>query len=497
MNVLINYINELSPDIESDRRQLMLLNYILINTADGKKIEKEEAAEGYKKYAGINDLSSSDPNFFRKLPEFITLGKQDFICLSLDYRLGKTLLKFRNSYNSVFDAENYVKITELLKDKLRTSNKITNVKTPIENVNNESRLIKQIRRRIEREFDKKKYISDIRISDNEYAFLKEYLMNGLKKRTTNLDDPLFAVAVVQVACKSYNEGNFWDSFFNELGLPRTQTVIKRIGDTFYQTLVRHGKFVSGQGETRENVLLHTFVSDNALEAYFTFLFRFYLLDLNRDIEMLDKEQIDELVESICLESAKGRTYMLLQHTRQAVAANKTGAKIRLRNQIKRMNRLFMRQEDLKKTDHRIYAAMDEWAARNEEFIIERDRSREVGRSRGSKRFASPYYHFDRAAGEFLLILPEQRISFEHGTDISWVIPEYDKTISAELSTNYVSSYRTGTEQFKISASSMLNGYTAYLQDGSGDTIRRFPYPATAAVFFDSDGDQVSLGSIRE
>jgi hypothetical protein len=148
-------------------------------------------------------------------------------------------------------------------------------------------------RRIEREFKKCKYIGDIQISDEEYEILRSFFIYGYKKICDSSYhesvNPLFAVALVQIGIRFYN-GKFWVYVQKELGLDKLpQHHQAWIGNSFYKTLIRYGKYHVDAHEFMNNILLHCFITKYYADDLFDFLFAYYQIDLDRDLARNNSE----------------------------------------------------------------------------------------------------------------------------------------------------------------------------------------------------------------
>ena len=83
-----------------------------------------------------------------------------------------------------------------------------------------------------------------------------------------------------------------------------------------------------------NILLHTFVATKRINNFFLFLYQYYQIDLERDIERNTRESMNALCNAIIEEGSKDRTYLLDKHTAYSVKLNLRGSKIRIRRLLK-------------------------------------------------------------------------------------------------------------------------------------------------------------------
>lgn len=495
MNLLYRYIEDLDVDKAEDRDQLVFLRFLASRSVSGAIMTKKVAAREYSVETGRKYPDPDDDIYFSRLPEYVKLAKKDFVCISIQGATRDAVLKFRNTFQKDLEEDNYTSLLSLVDNKLRQEDRTAEiVSSAAEDTETVKEVSRKLTRKIRRGFTKNKYISDIRITASEYSYLKRYLHDSFINGKIPADPLMFAVAVVQVAIRTYDEGNFWGTFFRDIGVENSYSLRRKIGDAFYDTLTNWSKAVVSRGETRDNVMLHAFVSDKALPEYFEFLFKFYTLDLDRDLSNLDREQMNELIASITAESMRGRTHLLLQHTRQAIASNITGAKIRIRNQLKRMDKLFWDPDEINESDHRIYSAMDEWSRNSESFNLERSTER-GRRRRGVRRFSNPFFRFDHVGMRFVLVLPEQKVSFDYGDEVHWDIPNLGYYgIDAELR-ELTTSYKTTRFGVVVNGVSMLKEQRILLESNCG-TVRIFKHDPKGILFFDASGNEVSITSIH-
>ena len=202
----------------------------------------------------------------------------------------------------------------------------------------------RLMRRISKLFDKKKLIGDIVIDDEEYEILINYFRDRYKAITTsglhNVNDPIFATALVQIGIKNYS-GNYWTHVAEALAVEKLSQYHRNyIANAFFNTLKLHNRLLLNDTECLNNVLMHGFVSDYYANEMFDFFFKYYLLDLERDLERNTKEMMNNLFEIIQRKDNTGRTYLLVQQTANAINMNSRGGKIRIRRFIRQMDEVF-------------------------------------------------------------------------------------------------------------------------------------------------------------
>ena len=359
--------------------------------------------------------------------------------------------------------------------------------------------IGKLSRRINREIKRRKYISDIRITEQEYLMLRGYLhyaVEMVSKTEIAPDDAMFAAAVTNVAIKTYKEGNFWSNFFNEIKINHNTNVSRKIGVKYNSILDKYGLAHVDFSEYVQNILLHCFVSDNYANSYFDFLFSFYRIDLERDIERLDRDTMRALMDSICSEENVGRTHMLVQHIGQAMAANRRGATMRIRNHMKLLDRFFWDDSFEITTTHRIYNLLQTWARSSNEVIGDME-SYSIGRRRGAKRFSQPYLHYDESVNSCEIVIPYQSIKACESEEIFWKLGGgVERTLPVEMMDSVIG-FKVLETRTPIPISKILNEFPLELCTAEGEKLKKFSsIRKTRIRFFDEDGYPITSKTIK-
>ena len=347
-----------------------------------------------------------------------------------------------------------------------------------------------------------KYISDLRIDSDEYELLKVYLHYALKDLLDSRIVPsyaLFATAVVHLAVKVYSGGNFWGNFFKEVVTENKATSQALIGRTFYDICEAYNKARVDRTQYVQNILMHCYISDNYAPNYFEFLYRFYDLDIDRDIERLSpqnggKEIMDALMDSIYSEEG-GRAYMLVQHISQAMAANPRGARTRVRNHLKKLDRFFWNYDYKITTNHRIYNLMQNWIHENKE-ITNIYKTRGLYGKKSKRLFSYPYVFFDESIDSLKIVIPSQSIKKENNEDVFWMVTgAEEKRIPCQLIESVIG-YKVQETSFIIPWENALKQYRIQLINGSGQIIKSFAIRETDVRFFDSNGYQINSNNLK-
>lgn len=362
----------------------------------------------------------------------------------------------------------------------------------------EESLIK-IKKKVTREIKKKKYIGDINLNDKEYEVLITYMHHAvglLNMKGVIADEYVFMVAVVQVAIKTYKNGNFWGNFFDEIRHKNSPNLQRLIGHVFYDLLEKNDKIKIERNKYVQNILLHCYVSDHYAEAYFDFLYKFYSIDLERDLSRLDKYMMSDLMSSICSEEKTGRTYMLVQHVSQGMSHNTKGSKIRIRNHLKLIDKFFWEDDYRVETEHRIYNHLQKWAKSSKEIRHDIEQL-SYGRNKGRKSFSNPYFYYDHRDNKVKIVLPSQTIKRDFSDDVYWQIKgeNIDKYFEVDKMESIIG-FKILECSFAINWNDVFCHYRCTLMTGEGEKIKSFEIKKMDVVFFDNEGYPINSNSIK-
>ena len=126
--------------------------------------------------------------------------------------------------------------------------------------------------------------------------------------------------MVQIGIRCY-DGNFWKHAAQQLcisqlkNLGRYRTYLAEVCE---KTLLDFQKSIIKRGETVENILLQGYVSNHYADQYFNYLYAFYRLDLDRDLDQLTTEVLRDMIHTVLDDAAVGRTYFCLLYTSRCV-----------------------------------------------------------------------------------------------------------------------------------------------------------------------------------
>ena len=433
--------------------------------------------------AGIRktiEQNSADSSVFNGNNIFYTPQKGSGMWGLTDEYINATIIQLQSNEKSI-----PVKEKESIK-RVSVSNLPKRAKTPEE----------KLYKKIFREFNKVKYIGDISIDDEQYEYLIEYLkikllsIGSCGSSFAGDDDPVFAVALVQIGIREYN-GRYWPhvSRITETRLDGNKQA--KIGGRFYNTLVTHNKLHLDENEMVNNILMHCFITKHYASDFFEFLFAYYQYDLDRDLER-HKEMRDYLLA--CMKKAEDspRAFRIKKGTADAATANERGCKIRVYNILKWMDAYLFEDKLPENSPNRTAQFFVEWARRSKHFTKEKN----TYYSRGQKQFRFPYIHFDIKSEEFKLVLPAQTVPLadnEESAELLWKINycNITKTIDSETENTVIGCRNVDTEHLVIEPKDIFCNFRIELIKNETETIKHFAIKADSARFFDSDYDHIT------
>lgn len=457
---------------------ISLLYSVVLNLTDAGYAISDQVISSH------NALTSQKINTISSSMEYKELLQEGFI-YSVRVNAGQTsAIKFQKAYADLLQEDNYEKLRSLLNsapiirgtaaESMKSCQASKRQRTPIQ----------KLQSRINREIKRKTYISDIIIDEEEYELLKEELHRIIRhtQQSKRLDGtPFLAVGIVQIALRVYQDGNFWGPFYEEINLPKGDGAEQRIiGTAFYKVLLENNRFTVEQNRYVQNILLHCYVTDPYLDSYFSFLYAVYSSLLDRDLSQLDKEAMNALIERA------DRSNLLVKNTAEAFKANPRGAKIRIRNHLKLLDKLFWNPDYSLRTPNRIYSKLQLWARHSDKLVLDSASGRSSG-VKGKKRFSKPYLFFDQLQFAFRLVFPQQ-IVIGDDPDLHW-------EISGQIAKRVVPDIVEAVVGYKVQECSvnldswwdLLGDFKIKLKDHEDNIIRSFSLPKTDVRFFDDEG----------
>lgn len=298
---------------------------------------------------------------------------------------------------------------------------------------------------------------------------------------------------MQIGIKHYDR-SFWNHVAEILEVKELKSFYQElIGKSFINTLSINNKLLLNKSERVYTILMHGFVSDYYANDMFEFLFKYYNIDLERDLQRNDREMMNSLFEVIKRNDNTGRTYLLVKQTANALSKNVRGGKIRIRWLLRLIDKCFWEQITPVNPVSRLSILFNRWQENSNEFKLQYNKyHNNYTYGGGKKSYLSPYLQCDFFNTTFKLILPTQLIKFEFEKDVKWNIYYKEQQITLDTFLyEAVTGYKTETEEIKIKAEDLFNGFTIELTYHD-ERIRLFKIKADCIRFFDKNGDYLNV-----
>jgi hypothetical protein len=351
----------------------------------------------------------------------------------------------------------------------------------------------RLKRRIKKEFPQKVLIGDIIINEQEYELLVEYFKvkctNILRSSRPILDDPVFATSLVQIGIKNY-DGNLWGHIARILGVDKINANHQgRIGESFVSILQLYKKIMLDKSERVNNILMHGFVSDYYANEMFDFLFKYYNLDLERDLARNTTDMMNSLMDIAQRSDNTGRTYLLVKQTANALSINSKGGKIRLRRLLRMIDRCFWEQIKPANPVSRLSILFNKWSENSVEFQSQYYKFHASAKHAGGKKsYSSPYLICDFHRTTFKLVLPTQLIKFEHENNLAWSVQIGDQYTQTVRTNTYaaVTGYKTDEQDIALRTEDLFNSFQVELTS-NGERVKVYKIKSDCIRFFDKSG----------
>ena len=289
----------------------------------------------------------------------------------------------------------------------------------IARINNEVLLPQEkFYKRIDREFDRKVLIGDIPISEDENAFLQNYMrmqLHSLNDRGSirNYYPKIYAYGLVRFAMKYYSQRTFFPYFKTEYGVDVKINAQSALHDEFRRVMrVNHKAYNDELAMKIDNISMHCFVTDRCADQLFDYLFDFWRLDLNRNIENI-YGAVGKQYFGLLLAEIKANNNIsinnVMKHTSMAVAVEGKSCRLRLRRILELMDGCFWNGSEIPQTGNRINELLRKWMQLpNGKFQKEQKIAIAIKKGgRGETLLSSPALCAKFQAGSFYLRLPRE------------------------------------------------------------------------------------------
>lgn len=350
----------------------------------------------------------------------------------------------------------------------------------------------RLKKRLKKEFEDKKLIGDIFINDDEYNLLLFYakqkinqMINANYHQTT---DKMLTIALVQIGIRKY-DGKLWPHIDKELEMKLNTNHQQWINKSVLLTLKKYNKIHVNRNDIM-NLLMHGFVSDYYADKFFTFLFEYYRIDLERSLNRNSPTLFNALFDVMIRNDNTGRTYYLVQQTAEVITENIKGSKIRIRNYLRLMDGLFWQTMQAKRTSNRLINKLITWTEKSKEFNLEKKAYFVYDRHSKKNRLVKPYLKHDFNKSKFFLIIPPHPFLQAEINDlnaIKWIIDINGTVIDIHANLEQtVTGYKTMPVEYPLSFSQVFDSIRIELLfDGKGEKIHKFAQEQVR--FFNSQG----------
>lgn len=353
-----------------------------------------------------------------------------------------------------------------------------------------------------------KLLGQVPVSEDEYRELIKYIrvrITTLSVQTIIPPELTTSLALVQIAIRRYEEGNYWDCFLDEIGMDVSSNKRILLGKIFAKTIHHYGLYelqrdTDSKYAYVENIKAHSFVPNNYLSGYFDFLLSFYEGNLLRQLDSGTEDSLFELIDfldsttsnnndSVRIEKLGTRppkAYRLLKATRCAIAECPfTVISDLLLSHLKLIDDYYY-DNKLPNSCDRIAVAFTDWAALHaESFSVTKGQKK---RTTGKAFFHKPHFDVDRSSGTVYLVVPEQKFREE---DFSGVACATIQSVNERYRIQ-LNPYRAigviVTEPTRIKVASLFKNYTIEIRSG---TVKAFSIPNKGYRIFDADFEESS------
>ncbi len=366
-------------------------------------------------------------------------------------------------------------------------------------------------RYVRQEFDKKVLIGDIALDEKQLSIVKEITtqnVHGMKLYKSKWPfcyELVFALGLVRFAMKHYNNkgnGEFWPPFAKEFDYRAISPKEQETLNNFFERITfAHKKAYSNLATSKiDNVTMHCFVSDASANSLFDYLFAFWRLDLQRNIENLDTPEGEEAFGDLLREMQKGNQ-AIRSHTALLLKVEKPkSTKTVFKNRIKRILRLmhyaFWDEQKIPATGNRINALLETWMEQPKgAFLKEKEYVHKKGTfTKGEILFHHPVLRYEANEDSFSLVLPFQRlVECNEEDEPIWCIKSkdgrFEEKVKPEFGHDKIGFYLE-KDEVSIPSECLLSEFAVRLES-HGKELKKYAIPSSSIRFFDKKGRHVN------
>ena len=291
-----------------------------------------------------------------------------------------------------------------------------------------------LKRYIEQQFDTQPFLGNIELDEKEYGLLIGYLEEMYERYKTEIGDQQYAdkalcVGLVQIANRCSGVA-YWPEVARAIGMHHyTDKMRKFFGQCFLYTMKTFRKATYTSSEFVDSIKLHTFVSNYGISRFFDFLYAYYDLDLGRNIDLADVEELRNLIIS---GNYFSRKQYILQQTIDALRLVPEVGLQRLKTYLHWIDDAYWTLGWKPDSEDRFACAFCSWCEQNEDFNGKWTIGN-AARKHGKKMFSQPTLEMDRRRGILYLLLPVQKLPFQCDNEARWrILGKSEQTVSCEI-----------------------------------------------------------------
>lgn len=300
--------------------------------------------------------------------------------------------------------------------------------------------LEKLNLKVGKQFKKKLLIGDIALAEEDLTELKKHMTEELQRLNFSSSfkphyPQLFAVGLVRFAMKYYEQKTFWPNFIKEYGVNVDGNKQGELHDVFRYIMVTNGKKYDDDVSMKiDNISMHSFVTDKCAPQLFDYLFYFWRVDLNRNIDNLRGETGKEIYKLLLEEMSqtKQNTANVMKHTSLAIINNKPSCNLRIRRILNLIDECYWNQTEAPNTGNRISRLLNTWMRNPKgEFQKAYQQKQRLHSVRGESLFFSPLLCINYSANSFSIKLPRQILKgctedeYPH-----WIIEDENKIIDS-------------------------------------------------------------------
>lgn len=300
--------------------------------------------------------------------------------------------------------------------------------------------LEKLNLKISKQFKKKLLIGDIALSEEDLTELKKHLTEELQRLNfSSFFKPhypqLFALGLVRFAMKQYEQKTFWPYFYDEYGVFVDGNKQCELHDIFRTIMVTNGKKYDDDVSMKiDNISMHSFVTDKCAPQLFDYLFYFWRVDLNRNIDNLRGATGKEIYKLLLEEMSQTKQNVgnVMKHTSLAIINNKPSCNLRIRRILNLIDECYWNQTEVPNTGNRINSLLNNWMSNPKgEFQKAYQQKQRLHSVRGESLFSSPLLCINYTTNLFSIKLPRQILKGCTEDEYpQWIIEDENKIVDS-------------------------------------------------------------------